>query len=318
MVIKKVNIYNKKLNTSGHKTELRRIYYCILSELSANSCEFSIRNQTLFQKLYLLRRSKSKYIKTKYIPMPFSPTNYLLKDKSIFYHTISKNKNHLSYKPGYFPRYFYLNKTGYSGWAKHNKPSKEYINFVKEDIENIINSNKYPVKNTTKIKDKNNYILILLQTENDSVQNLHPYSFSRLLDYWKEYSIKNNIKYFIKKHPRAKYSENLFKQHKDALLPYEIDLFSAIDSSKFCVTHNSGSGLQAILRGKKVIIHSETDYKDLAIDNRKYLSFNRISSTLENFKNPSNIEIAKLLASIHFCVDYPKETRNFLSKWIKS
>lgn len=311
---KLVNIYDKKLDTSENKFELRRIYYSLLSELSANKINFKIKDQNFYQKIKFITRKRSK--KNKISAMPFTPKNILLNRKSIFYHTISDFQNHLSYKPGYFPGYFYLNPTGYSGWATKRAPSQEFIEFVEKDLKQLSYSNKINIENTLKIKDKKNYILILLQTENDSVQNLHEYSFSYLLDYWKKFSIENNFEYLIKKHPKAKYSVNLFENHKEALLPYKTDLFSAIDSSKFCVTHNSGAGLQAILRGKKVIIHANTDFIDLAIDNRKYLDFKNVAEKINRFKVPSNRKIAENIASIHFCVDYPKELRKYLKEWV--
>lgn len=317
---KSIHFYDKKLNTSGHKFQLRAIYYAVISYLNELKVDIYNEPQSLHQQIKNLYRL---YMPNRQgVNGPFTPSKTILKRKSIFMHTVcpEANSNHLSLKPGYFPGFFYLNESGYSGWANKRIPSSEYVEFIFNHLSIIKRTNKYStipksiLKNEKKFYD--NYILILLQTPGDTVSLLQSRTTEDLINYWIGYAKKYKLELICKLHPKGIYNKQFIDRFHPYIVDFSEDLFNLIDYANMVVTQNSGAGLQGVLRGKKVILHANADFSNLCIENKNYYDFDILKSLIDNFVIPSDELIAKTIASINFCLDYPQETKSFLREWL--
>lgn len=306
----RVLFFNKKLKSSGNKENLVAAFEAVHNTLKVLDVPTLLLPQHLFQRLRIINRLGSSQI-----PMPYSPGKILHKHRAIFFHTVNCSEKHLSLKPGYFPKMFYLNKGGYSGWAIPRDPSPSYKNFVNQHLQEIRESNKYDTNGDTGSTAKlEKYLLILAQTESDSVGNLHYFSNQDFISFCKALAEKLKCVPVLKPHPKS----NQYKNDAVMTLDKNQALFPLIDGAEYVITQNSGAGLQAVLRNKKVLTTAHSDFKDLTVNIEPQISLEEAIKLLGDFKPPTDQEISDNLAAYMFHVDYQDELTLFIKHWLSS
>ncbi|MCY9872349.1 hypothetical protein [Vibrio barjaei] len=159
---------------------------------------------------------------------------------------------------------------GFSEWARTPIPTDPITDEKLIDVNkfiktfNISRNSKYPQLERDMPTMRNRYIFFPLQVTTDSVNALRNLSTETAIKIAIDFCREHNIDLVVKRHPECK-SSNIDKLLR--VLDHEVDVHIStsnvkdlIERSIFTVCANSGVGLEALLRGKKVITYGISDY----------------------------------------------------------
>ncbi|GEM_PF-1835088 len=252
------------INDSNVPT-VKKFYVNLLYQMEYENLQFDIKmknvSTSILENLLSVFQNK-QYSKAKY--------DYIFR-----YHTKIKDPKTINIKISYLPDYFYMDETGYSGWAKiaNERPNfqKMKINKAEKFHEGLCK--KYVEQNVSKYhqEDRNQnfskyepYVFIPTQVVDDEVADL---AYVNIIDLLKEIPYKiqrQGFNVLIKRHPKCK-SDKI----KDILSSLDDEeginvvkgsIHDIISSSSAVAVVNSGVGFEALLHLKPVINFGHCDY----------------------------------------------------------
>lgn len=202
----------------------------------------------------------------------YSYSNY---DYIFKYHSRSKEKKIINIKMSYLSDYFYMDQTGYSGWATiaSKIPDLSQIdNIESENFYNIV-IKKYIINNKSKYEQPNAnvefkkyrpYVFLPTQVVDDEVSKLAYLNILELLNSIPKKILNEGYNVVIKRHPKCKsdkVSQILKELSKvEGIKIVDGSIHSIIRESSAVMVVNSGVGFEALMHLKPVINFGHCDY----------------------------------------------------------
>ena len=202
-------------------------------------------------------------------------------ERVISYHTYAQNRpNILHYKETSFKGECSFDETGYSGAAlsaqsavpsslKAVPLSDKVVKYKQRHMSGALSKYTQPKIDDQKPLD-DGFILIVLQSQDDSVGRWHNISPIEMIKTCSEFARDKNLRVVMKPHPKEK--SRYFMQQLESLADiYESLTISnqpieaLLPASRFIVTANSGVGFEALLYETPVITTAYSEYQPASL-----------------------------------------------------
>ena len=210
-----------------------------------------------------------------------------------------------------------INKSKKVTWTKYFRISDLlFYNLLKYKSKYLFNDlPSFFNKKTNKIiKQKNNYILLILQVPKDANMILHSPNFSNHLDIlkWTFQNLPLGIDLVVREHPNfiGSYEKELYnfiKTNDNIISLDNSDLNTSINNSILVVVNNSTVGIEAILQNKKLVVLGDCYYDKIKSvfkfeNNKSNILKKAINSKIDNKTGISfiNYVLKNELIGFHF------------------
>lgn len=195
---------------------------------------------------------------------------------------LNDNPRVIRIKESYLPPYYTFNTTGFSGWGNlandksmfeesQRMPGPEAFEFV-HNLRNETSRglSKYAQPESVGAPIEGNYVFHPMQISDDTVMKLARIQAYDLLDHLIQTANETKINLVIKRHPRCKddSTRDLLERAVSLRSPYvhlsNASINDLISHSQSVVVVNSGTGMEALIRGKPVYCVGHSDYHYIA------------------------------------------------------